>query len=159
MRALCVVCGADMWPCRPNKMFCSAACIETDRRQTETTARIEELAKRKCLRCGAPIPLTATRRRRYCSTACEPPPYYAGSRECAWCGQEFRAVGKDQRCCSISCGAKSRRRAESRPCKVCGIEIETPLPEQIYCSPRCNQRAYRERKRRARAGLSGEFPR
>lgn len=115
MRALCVVCGVDMWPCRPNKMFCSVACIDIDRRQTEAKARIEELAKRKCLRCGGPIPLTATRRRRYCSATCEPPHYYAGSRECAWCGETFRAVNKNQKACSISCGQKKRQAAARSP--------------------------------------------
>ncbi|MFW5655477.1 MAG: HNH endonuclease signature motif containing protein [Roseicyclus sp.] len=70
LTARCRVCGVDMWPCDSRKVFCSPACIEIDRRRTEAAARIEELARRSCLQCGEPIPLTATRRRVYCSDRC-----------------------------------------------------------------------------------------
>jgi len=109
MRALCRVCGVDMWPCDPRKLYCSKTCIAEDRRRTERQARVEELAKRRCLTCGGPLPLTATRRRRYCSKACEPPNRYAGERTCATCGAVFRATNKGQRCCSVSCGQKMRQ--------------------------------------------------
>lgn len=111
MRALCAVCGADMWPCNSRKIYCSARCKSIDRRNLERQALAEFNAARRCARCGGPMRPLTRRDAIYCGRACANagPHYYRGTRACGWCGAEFRAVNKGQRTCSISCGQKLRQ--------------------------------------------------
>lgn len=70
MRLLCVVCGADMSPCRSDKMYCTKKCANTVYTELNRKAREEEKAGRTCDVCGGPIAITKNRDARHCSTKC-----------------------------------------------------------------------------------------
>lgn len=114
MRALCAVCGKDMWPCRSNKIFCSRHCKNIDKRNVYAAARREDLAKRLCENCGKPVGQHWFRSGiRFCSTcAVSRPRPLRGVMTCPICGMGFRRWVKNQRTCSPMCGQTLRRQRE-----------------------------------------------
>lgn len=102
MRALCVVCGVDMWPCMATKRYCSDRCYDAEAWQLEREAKHEEVADRKCKKCAKPIPVTKKRGAIYCSQKCWPR-LYSETRDCRTCGKTFRVPGRDQKYCSRHC--------------------------------------------------------
>lgn len=115
MRPRCAVCGVDMWPCRPTKVYCSEACKKAAYQALERRVQAADNARKRCAGCGAPMAPNKRRDALFCSRSCPGRPhYYAGQRACGWCGGAFRAVNKDQRTCSISCGQKLRQSQRRR---------------------------------------------
>lgn len=111
MRARCIVCGVDMWPCTARRVYCSRRCITRHNTQLEREARAEAFADRRCETCHELMPVTMRANARWCSKACKnaAPRYYRGTRQCGWCGGAFRAVNRDKATCSISCGQHLRQ--------------------------------------------------
>lgn len=145
MRALCEVCGKDMWPCRSDKKFCSDKCRQIDRVRVEAEATREALSKKKCVTCGGPIPLDKRIDTLYCSEECKPPHLLAETQFCDWCGSMFRPRKKGQRTCSLSCRSKLLRRSEGcqsteKECVVCGTAFTAKSPKQETCSRSCGQK-------------------
>lgn len=105
-----------------------------------------------CAHCGTTL---ASKRRRYCSTAC----YGAGKtkhgnrrpRPCEVCGTEYKPSHSTQRTCGRACGAKAnphydrvRKPIEPRssvvewkPCRICQRWMSRPL--LVLCSDDCRR--------------------
>lgn len=89
VRALCVVCGADMWPCRSDKMYCSASCSSKDLWRLEREAKLEARAGRRCAECGGPVPVELK-----------------AGRHSAECG---RAIPETMKATAIFCSTRCRK--------------------------------------------------
>lgn len=127
LRALCVVCGADMWPCRSDKMYCSQRCVNKDLYRLEREAKIEARAGRCCAECGGRIPVELREGTIYCTRACG-----------------HRAARRRK---------KSRRDAKVGPrtCAECGAEIPLSMKATArYCSSRCRRNDWQRRARAVR---------
>lgn len=129
LRALCVVCGVDMWPCRAHKMYCSFTCVNKDLWRLEREAKIEARAGRRCADCGGLIPVEMREGTIYCSSNC-------------------RDLALAQR-------KRSRRdaRVGERICKECGTAIPLTLKATArFCSSRCQRNAWQRAARCAKTG-------
>ena len=115
MRALCVECGADMWPCRADKEYCSDRCFNVDMARLNREAKQEALAKLRCVHCGGPVPVTKRADTRFCSRKC------IKLHEVAMLREEKHEAVADRRCeqCGGAMPVTMRRHAKfcSRHCR------------------------------------------
>ena len=106
MKALCLTCGVDMWPCQARRMFCSQRCRNLYFRAIEREARDQANADRTCKACGKPIDVRRPSTARYCNDACRMslgPNLYTAWRMCMACGKPFRGRSKTQKVCCRQC--------------------------------------------------------
>lgn len=70
MRQLCHLCGVDMWPCRPDKLYCNRTCKREYFKRLEAEAKAEAIGDRRCAICGEPIAFKKRAEAKFCSTNC-----------------------------------------------------------------------------------------